>query len=122
MGGDWQRFQEKYQEYITQDTLLIERTFDDPAITDTENCLYDICMSVPEDCTLANTTIISGGKFAVYHFNGPATAIYAAYQSIFNVWFPASGYMIDERYGYDIYREVDCEHGIFTMDICFPIK
>ena len=122
LGKVWEMFLDKYKDYLTKDSLLLERTFDDPTITDIDNCLYDVCMSVNKGCTLENTCIITGGKFAIYHFKGPIQKIYEAYQSFFNVWFPQSHYGIDERYGFDIYREIDCESMYVVMDIYFPIK
>lgn len=118
----WCEFQEKYGKYITEETLFLERTYDDPTITDTDECLYDIYMTVPDNCGLENTCVIKGGKFAVYHFKGPVKQIYTAYQSIFNVWLPQSGYEIDDRYGFDIYRMVDNDTMDMTIDICIPIK
>ncbi len=122
MGDEWCRFQERYKDYIKNDTFFIERTFDDPSITDVDNCMYDICMSVDHNCKLENTCTIKGGKFAIYHFNGKIQYIYAAYQAIFNVWFPNSHYEIDERYGFDIYREIDSKNMHVIMDICLPIR
>jgi len=118
----WGAFQEKYQEYVTEQTLFLERTYDDPSITDIDECLYDICMTAPKSCKLENTFMIKGGKYAVYHFNGPVKQIYTAYQSIFNVWLPQSNYDIDERYGFDIYRKIDCDSMIMEIDLCIPIK
>jgi AraC family transcriptional regulator len=118
----WGAFQEKYAEYITEDTLMLERTYDDPSITDTDECLYDLYMTVSEYCGLPNTTVIQGGKFAVYHFKGPVKQIYTAYQSIFNVWLPGSNEKIDERYGFEIYRLIDCDTMNMAIDICIPIK
>lgn len=122
LSQDWGMFLDKYQEYMTEETLLLERTFDDPSITDVDSCLYDICMSVDKECTLENTCIIQGGKFAVYHFKGFANEIYAAYQNMFNVWFPQSHYEIDERYGFEIYHSADCETMYMIMDLCIPIR
>ncbi len=118
----WGEFQEKYGAYITEDTLFLERTYDDPSITDTDECLYDLYMTVPENCGLPNTTFIKGGKYAVYHFKGPVKQIYTAYQNIFNVWLPESGHQIDERYGFDIYRAIDCDAMNMEIEICIPVK
>ncbi len=118
----WGEFQEKYSRYTTPQTLFLERTYDDPSITEADGCLYDIYMTVPENCDLENTCVIQGGKFAVYHFYGPVGQIYTAYQSIFNVWLPQSGNKIDERYGFDLYRMVDCDSMNMKIDICVPIK
>ncbi len=98
----WDEFQRIYAAYITEDTLLLERTYDDPSITEDGECLYDLYMTVPKDCGLPNTTVIEGGKFAVYHFSGPVNQIYTAYQTMFNVWLPGRGEKIDERYGFEI--------------------
>lgn len=123
---NWANFIKKYEKYFTPDSVYIERTFDDPSITDPNECLYDIGLSIAADLaeqiTQENTCIIKGGKFAVYHFSGNAKMIYSAYQSMFTVWLPKSGCRIDERYSYDIYRSVDCENNLMKIDICIPIK
>lgn len=118
----WGAFLEEYKGYRTDDTLLIECTYDDPVITDTDNCLYDLYMTVPEDTPLDHTCMLKGGKFAIYHFRGPVHMIYHALQSIFNVWLPQSGHVLDERYGFDIYREIDCGAMFMEIDFCIPIK
>lgn len=118
----WGAFQERYKNYITEKTLLIERTYDDPSITDINECLYDLCMTIPDDNTTVNTSVITGGKFAVYHFKGCVKQIYNAYQSLFNVWLPQSKCKIDDRYGFEIYRKIDCDSMIMEIDLCIPIK
>jgi AraC family transcriptional regulator len=122
LGDNWCDFTEKYQEYMTEDTLLIERSYDDPSITDLDQCLYDICMTVDKNCPLENVTVIPGGKFAVYRYAGPVTGIFFAFQGIFNIWLPHSRYEMDERYGLDIYREIDRENIYVVMDLCIPVK
>lgn len=122
LGADWNAFMQRYADYLEKDTLLIERTFDDPSITNADACIYDICMSVKRDCALENTCTIPGGKFAVYRFDGVAQEIYAAYQSLFTVWEPQSRHEVDDRYGFDIYREINCDTGHMTIDIYLPIK
>lgn len=118
----WDAFLDKYKDYVTEESLLLELTFDDPSITDVDKCLYEICIQVDEDCPLENTRIIPGGKYAVYHFEGYTKEIYAAYQGIFNSWLPRSGYKIDERYSFEIYRNVDCDSMCMKIDFCIPIK
>ncbi len=104
------------------DEQLVENCPGCRPITDSGECLYDIYMTVPKDCDLENVCVLKGGKFAVYHFRGPVRWIYNAYQSVFNVWLPKSGHMVDGRYGFDIYREVDCDSMNMVIDICIPIK
>ncbi len=122
LSTNWGAFQEKYKEYASELTLLLERTYDDPSITNIDECLYDICMTAPEGCKLDNTYVLKGGKFAVYHFKGCVSQIYHAYQSIFNVWISQSGCNIDDRYGFEIYRTIDCDSMQMEIDICIPIK
>ncbi|MFA9377856.1 MAG: GyrI-like domain-containing protein [Lachnotalea sp.] len=119
---DWCEFLAKYKEYRTDKTLLLECTFDDVSITNVNSCLYDIYMSVDKGCTLKNTCTIRGGKFAVYHFKGFPPQIYAAYQNMFNIWIPMSNQKIDKRYGFDCYREINCETMYMVLDIYIPIE
>lgn len=118
----WGAFQEKYKQYITDQTSFIDRTYDDPSITDSDECLYDICIAAPDGCQLENTYVIKGGKFAVYHFKGIVSHIYSAYQNIFNVWLPQSGFEMDDRYGFDVYKNIDCDTMYMEIDLCIPIK
>lgn len=123
INGAWDAFLEKYQEYITEETRFMERTYDDPAVTSSEKCLYDICMSAPQDCPLANITGLKGGRCIVYHFQGHMKYIYAAYQTIFLVWMPRTPYEMDSgRSLYDMYYEVDSDSMYVEMDICIPVK
>ena len=121
--GQWDRFVRKYGAYIREDTVFLERTYDDPAVTREENCLSDICMSVGEDCPLENTAVIQGGACIVYRFRGHVKYIYGAYQSIFLVWLPRTGYVIDAyKSMFDVYHMVDGETMYMEMDICVPVK
>jgi AraC family transcriptional regulator len=122
LGQNWCDFTEKYKEYVGKDTLLIERSYDDPSITSVEQCLYDICMTVDQSCPLDNITTIPGGKYAAYRFEGLIEEIFAAFQGIFTVWLPKSGYEMDERYGLEIYRVVDEYNRFVVMDLCIPIR
>lgn len=119
---NWCDFTNKYQKYCTKDSLMIERSYDDPSITDVEQCLYDICMTVEPDCSLPNLTTIRGGRCAVFRFEGTIDEIFVAFQGIFNVWLPECPYEMDERYGLDIYRFVDMEKKYVVMDLCIPIQ
>lgn len=139
---DWCEFLVRNSEYVTKDTIFIDITYDDPQIVDTDQCLYDICMTIPKDDPrllrqktaavgitsksnaepLPNTMVIPGGKFAVYRYKGYPEQIYPAYQSIFRNWLSETGNHIDNRIGYDIYYSVDDDTAYMEMDICIPIK
>ncbi|PKM70919.1 MAG: AraC family transcriptional regulator, partial [Firmicutes bacterium HGW-Firmicutes-17] len=55
-------------------------------------------------------------------FDGLIKDIYETLQGIFNIWLPNSGYEMDERYGLDIYRQMDRENSQVIMDLCIPVK
>lgn len=122
LGRNWCDFIEKYKEYRKENALFIERSYDDPSITNIEQCLYDICMTVDQNCSLENVTTIKGGKYAVYRFEGLIEEIFGAFQGIFNIWLPQSDYEMDERYGLEIYRSVDHDNRYVIMDLCIPIQ
>jgi len=118
----WCEFLDRYNAYIAADTLQIEFTYNDPSITDVNECLYELCLTVPEECSLENTYVLKGGKFAVYHYKGDVAQIYTAFQNIFNVWLPQTNYKIDERYGFEIYRKVEPDTSYLEIDLCIPIS
>jgi len=123
LSRNWDEFIQKYQAYITEDTKFVERTWDDPAVTSQEGCLYDIGMSVGEDYPFKNKVLIPGARCIVYHFKGHAKYIYAAYQTIFLVWLPQTAYELDNsKCMFDIYHIVDCDTMYMELDICLPIK
>lgn len=118
----WYLFLDKYREYIKEDTLLIERFYHDPSITSLNSCICDVCMTTDELNSLDNVTIVKGGKFATYRYDGRIQDIFCTIQGIFSVWLPESGYQMDKRYGLNIYREIDKENERVIMDLCIPIK
>lgn len=123
LSRSWGVFIEKYGDYISGETVFLERTYDDPAVTAKDSCLYDVCMSVDRNCPLGNTGVIEGGRCAVYHFKGHAKYIYAAYQTMFLVWLPETHYELDVRRSmFDIYHRIDEDTMYMEMDICLPVK
>lgn len=118
----WFSFLERYREFILPETQLIERFYDDPAITELSSCICDICITTDESCKLENVTTMKGGRFAVYRFEGKIEDIFCALQGIFSVWLPDSGYEMDQRYGLNIYRSIDRENEQVSMDLCIPVK
>ena len=121
LSQNWSGFIEKHQRFITEKTLLLERFYDDPSITHVEQCIYDLCMTVDENCPLGQITI-PGGKFAVFTYEGTASGIFAAFQGVFRTWLPNSRFTMTERYGLDIYRTLDLEHRHVVIDLCIPVK
>lgn len=118
----WIQFIDMYREYITPATLMIERFFHDPSITDLTKCICDLCLTIDKKCGLGNIATIKAGKYAVYQYEGKIKDIFRALQGIFSVWLPNSGYEMDRRYGLNVYRKIEIENEFVIMDLSIPIK
>lgn len=118
----WYQFLDKYKAFLNEKTILLERFFNDPSITDMPQCICDICMTVEQDCSLDNVMWIGGGKWIVYQFDGEIKDIFETIQGIFSVWLPGSGYHMSRRYGLNIYRHIDRGSHSVIMDLYIPIS
>lgn len=118
----WIRFMDSYRDYIKEDTLMMERFYNDPTITNLDRCICDLCMTIDRICELDNITTIRAGKFAVHRYEGKIKDIFCSLQGLLCVWLPNSGYQMDERYGLNIYQKIDIDNERVIMDICIPIK
>lgn len=116
----WSKFIEKYKDYFTENTLMIQKSYDDPSITE-QQCLYDICITVDDNCTLDNVKTIDGGKFAVYRFDGMIKDIFTTFYGLIHIWLINSNYIMDKEYCLDIFRSIDGINKHVVMDICIPI-
>ena len=119
---NWYLFLDKYEAFLHEQTLLIERFFNDPAITSSSQCICDICMTVSQDCGLENVMWLKGGKWIVYQFDGEIKDIFETLQGIFSVWLPKSGYSMTQRHGLNIYHSIDRDNHRVVMDLCIPIE
>lgn len=119
---NWYQFLDKYKAFLNENTLLVERFFSDPTITNLSQCICDICMTVEQDCNLNNVMWISGGKWIVYHFDGEIKDIFETLQGIFSVWLPGSGYNMVQRYGLNIYHQIDPDNHRVVMDLYIPVS
>lgn len=118
----WYNFIDAHKDTLTTDTLLIEKFYNDPTITGLNQCICDLCMAVDETTAADNTAIIEGGKFAVYRYDGKIKDIFRTLQGIFSVWLPKSGHEMIQRYGFNIYREIDRDNERTVIDLFIPIK
>ncbi|MCQ4638170.1 AraC family transcriptional regulator [Anaerovorax odorimutans] len=119
---NWYQFLDKYKAFFNEKTILVERFFNDPTITNSAQCICDLCMTVKQDCDLANVMQIRGGKWIVYPFDGEIKDIFETVQGIFSVWLPQSGYSMARRYGVNIYHRIDRDNHSVAMDLCIPIE
>ncbi len=119
---NWLSFLEKTKSYIKPDTLIVDISYDDPTITDTDRCIYDIGMSTDQEIKGFQHLSISGGKYAAFAYTGPTEGIYSAYQGIMKVWLPEADIILDDRKMLSLYECVNEDNTEVTMKICIPVK
>lgn len=118
---NWLLFLDKYKSFFNENTILIERFFHDPTITNTDQCIYDICMTVEHDCTLSNVMWIKGGQWIVYHYAGEIKDIFEELQGVFSIWFSKSNYKMIQPYALNIYRSINWNNHSVVMDLYIPV-
>ena len=120
LGLQWPVFMADHRALRTAYSQFLVRSFHDPAISGSERCVYDLCMTVDPDCRAENLCVLPGGPHIVYNFRGPVWQIYTVYQVLFNLWLPRTDRRLSELGSYDLYR---CMEGpeYVEMDICLPL-
>lgn len=118
----WPLFISAHREMINEGTRFIERFYSDPAVASRDSCIYDICISAEEDLKLENSTVVGGGRYAIYRYEGLIRDIFCSVQGVFSVWLPKSGYVMDKRYALNIYPRIEENSDSVVMDLCIPVK
>lgn len=109
------------------ETQCLSVYHDNPSITDETKLRTSICISVPENTEVdgeVGKMLIPGGKYAVAHFEIKDSEYEAAWNSIWSIWLPESGYQPDDRFSYERYLNNPNDHpeGKHIVDICVPVK
>lgn len=100
--------------------------WDNPEVTPPEKCRVDACVSVPHGTAPGGQfgmQIISGGTYAVCHFEIKADNFQQSWEDAF-AWIVSSGYECDDRPCYELYHTSAEDHpeGKWIFDICIPLK
>lgn len=135
------------------DVVLIGMSQDDPTITPAEKCSYDIGAVFPMDaedqgivgdilksrqragrglllpnraeCEPLGLTVrdFEAGTIAVLRCTGDITVVSYAWQYLFRIWLPASGYQPANLPGFEIFARTPEEIGWETFDLygCLPL-
>ncbi len=111
-------------------TRMIGIYLDDPALVEEEKLRSIACISVTAEVQKQSAdaplqaTQIEAGTCAVLHYQGPYSDMHAAYQWLFGVWLPASGYEAADQPVFEVYLNNPREtapNDLLT-DICLPLK
>ncbi|MDD2998454.1 MAG: GyrI-like domain-containing protein [Candidatus Riflebacteria bacterium] len=106
--------------------VLLGVFWDNPEITAPEKCRLDACIGVPEGTFSegqAGIQIISGGPYAVCHFEIKSDSFQDSWEDAF-LWLVKQGYECDNRPCYELYHKNPEKHpeGKWVFDICMPLK
>lgn len=108
---------------LNDDSVILGIAWDNPEITAPENCRYDTCLIVSNNCEkddYVNYENIEGGKYAVFKIEHTEEAMKEAWMNIFpelsaqNCYFDGTRPII-ERYSVKMINNHFCE-------ICVPIQ
>ncbi len=111
------------RDLLNEKSVILGIAHDNPEAVKPENCRYDTCIIISEDCCIDGDNVsegsIPGGKYAVFKIGHTAEKVQKAWQSIFPELF-RQGLKSDEtrpvmeRYRAEMVKENYCE-------ICVPI-
>lgn len=121
----WQHVKEN--KLFTAGIEHIGVSHDDPKVTDSENCRYDACLVLHKP-TQAKGEIgvkeISGGKYAVFQYQGSYDNLGIVYDTIFNQWLLENEYELRNVPSFEKYinNPDKTEPEKLKTEIYLPIK
>lgn len=100
---------------------------DNPEVTNDENLMLDICITVPEDTEVGGDVgkrVIDGGKYAVAHFEIHPEQYQDAWNYMYGEWLPQSGYEPADGPCYEqcLNNPGEDPEGKHIINICVPVK
>jgi AraC family transcriptional regulator len=112
---------------ITNSTVRLGISMDDPLITPVNKCRYLAAITIPESIQKDRTVGIMNipkTKSAIFRVDCRGDQIQLYYQSIYRDWLPDSGMQPSDYPCYEVYRQVPdpSNNGLFGLDIHIPIK
>jgi len=107
-------------------TLTIGIGHDAPAIAAPEKLRYDACLVVDADFKpdrFVNVADLPGGKYAVVPFEGTPADISEAWEKLWTVWLPGSGYQPEDRPCLELRPDFETSSaaGRLRCELCLPI-
>jgi len=109
------------------ETKCLSVYHDNPDITAEDKLRTDVCITVPQDTPVdgkIGKMTLPAGTYAVGHFEIDAGGYEAAWNVIFGVWLPESGYQPADGPCFEMCLNNPEEHpqGKHIVDICIPVK
>ncbi len=109
------------------ETRMLTIYHDSPELTDENKLRISVCITVPEGTETdgdIGSMKIPGGKFAIGHFEIDQDQYGAAWNSLFGIWLPESGYQAADGPCYELYMNEpkDYPEGKHLVDIYTSVK
>lgn len=116
-----------YRKFSVDTTIAIGIVWDNPEVTNPEQCRHDACITIPDHIVPKGNIgqqEITGGRYVVGHCEvSNYRELEQAYEEIFGRWFPLSDYVPADKAAYEIYLNNPANHprGNLLIDICIPV-
>lgn len=117
---------------ISPDQQYIGISLDDVRLNDEMACRYDACVTLPAEYEFAqekhskeaHVKTISGGLYAVYPYDDTVERFVLAYQNVYALWLPSSGYEADDRPSLEFCLNDPAKdpEGKCKVDLYVPVK
>ena len=108
------------------DTQLLVVYHDDPQVTEDGKLRTSVCLTIPKDTPVDGEfgkMTVHGGAYAVAGFELANDEFQQAWDMVYGVWLPDSGYQPDNHPCLEIYHNDPEEHleNKHVVDICIPV-
>jgi len=110
------------------ETKYLVIAHDDPEITEESKQRISVCLTVPSEVKTGGEIgkmKIPAGRYAQLEFTLLHMEIKQAWEWAYGIWLPDSGFVPDDRPGFELYHPDTEEKGLKSkihMDICIPVK
>lgn len=97
---------------------------DDPNVTVEDKLRMSVCITVPPETKVEGEVgkmQIETARYAVARFELSSSQFQEAWSWLYGEWLPVSGYQPDDKPCFEMYPK-EPENGLFTVDICIPVK
>jgi len=123
----WANFERwiRTRDLVRPGLLTIGIGHDAPKIAPADKLRYDACVVVDQNFKpdrFVNIAELPGGKYAVAAFEGTATQISEAWEQLWAVWLPASGYQPEDRPSLELRQDFAMPPGSrLRCELCLPV-
>ena len=114
------------RDLVRPETKFLALYHDDPELTDDSLLRVSIGLSVSEDIEPSGNIglmRLDGGKYACAKFRLGPKDYGEAWNWVYSVWFPASGFLPDDRPAFELFPQEEEKYsdGKHPVDICVPV-